>query len=90
MLLFILVYFLVKEALLAGKTSALHTLHQITLAMAALSALVLIVQLAMATTGGSLDNDALYRYTIGMSGNKGLSTNGLFFLLMLQGEQPLR
>lgn len=85
MLLFVLVYFLVKEALLAGETVALHTLHQITLALAALSALVLIVQLAMATTGGNLGNDALYQYTIGMSGNKGLASNSLFFLLMLLG-----
>lgn len=84
-LLLLLVYFLVKEALLADEAIALRTLHQIALALAALSALVLIVQLAMATTGGSLNNDALYRYTIGMSGNKGLATNSLFFLLMLLG-----
>ncbi|MCC6410873.1 MAG: O-antigen ligase family protein [Saprospiraceae bacterium] len=85
MLLLLLVYFLVKEALLAGETNTLHTLHQIALALAALTALVLMVQLAMATTGGSLDNNALYRYTIGMSGNKGLASNSLFFLAMLLG-----
>ena len=84
-LLFVLVYFLVKESLFASEILALRTLHQIALILAALSVLVLGVQLALASTGGGLDNDALYRYTIGMSGNKGLASNSLFFLLMLLG-----
>lgn len=82
-LLLLLSYALFRQALLRNEERTLQTLGRATIVLTVVVASILTVQLGQALTVSGLRNDPLYDYATGVFGNKGLATDFLFFLLIL-------
>lgn len=83
-LLLFVVYWFLRQALWVQSDMVQRTLAHITIGLTWIISSVLIVQLGMAIREKGLDNDTLYIYASGIFGNKGLASDFLFFLLVLQ------
>ena len=81
-LLLLAVYGLLRQAWLNDETQTRKTMAQITQALTLVLSVVLLIQVGMAVSEHGLDNQHLYDYASGVSGNKGLVSDFLFFLLV--------
>lgn len=77
------VYWFVRQALHRNEDMARRELGRITKVITLLVGLVLFFQIGSAAINGGLDNETLYQYASGTSGNKSLAAEFLFFLLVL-------
>lgn len=82
-LLLFAVYWLVRQAFLYDAQQVRATLVRITAALTLVVSVLLILQFGVAIREHGLDNQRLYDYASGVFGNKGLATDFLFFLLIL-------
>lgn len=81
-LLFFVVYWLFRQALLRSENTVRQVLHQATLLLSWAVCALLLIQLVIAIKENGLSNDALYDYASAVYGNKSLATEFLFFLLV--------
>ncbi|MCC6462473.1 MAG: O-antigen ligase family protein [Saprospiraceae bacterium] len=77
------VYWLLRQALLHDEARTRRSLWQITVALTLVAGLLLLVQVGLALREHGLDNQHLYDYATGVFGNKGLASDFLFLLLIL-------
>lgn len=77
------VYWFVRQALHRNEDMARRVLGRIIRVITLIVGLVLFFQIGSAAINGGLDNETLYQYASGTSGNKSLAAEFLFFLLVL-------
>jgi tetratricopeptide (TPR) repeat protein len=77
------VYWLIRQALHRDEDRARRELKRITLIVTLVVFVVLYFQIYIALREGGLDNETLYQFASGISGNKSLAAEFLFFLLVL-------
>ncbi|MBK8969304.1 MAG: tetratricopeptide repeat protein [Saprospiraceae bacterium] len=82
-LLLFAVYWLVRQALLHNEAFFRKTMARVTQALTLVVSVLLLIQLGQAISEHGLDNQRLYDYADGVFGNKGLATDFVFFLLVL-------
>lgn len=89
-----LVYWLSRQALLRDETLVRQTLRTVFTLITWAICGILIVQVGIVVSKYGFNNEKLYDYTSGLSGNKSLAADFLFFLLifhvLLQRELPRR
>lgn len=76
-------YWLVRQGLLHSEALFRKTMALITQALTLVVSVLLLIQLGLAISEHGLDNQRLYDYADGVFGNKGLATDFVFFLLIL-------
>ena len=81
-LLLCVVYWLVRQALICDEGATRRTLRQATTLLTFAVCGILLAQLAMAATQHGLDNEKLYNLDWFLFGNKSLTAEFLFFLLI--------
>ncbi|HRI59269.1 MAG TPA: O-antigen ligase family protein, partial [Saprospiraceae bacterium] len=81
-LLLFVAYWLVRQALICDEGATRRTLRQATTLLTFSVCGILLVQLAMAATQHGLDNEKLYNLDWFLFGNKSLTAEFLFFLLI--------
>lgn len=81
-LLFLVVYGFVRQALRFDEPLVRSALFRITNALTLVVSVLIFVQIGLAFLEYGLDNQRLYAYASGVFGNKGLATDFLFFLLV--------
>ncbi|MBK6933158.1 MAG: tetratricopeptide repeat protein [Saprospirales bacterium] len=77
------VYWLLRQAFHYDEGQQRHTLLRITQVLTLVVSVLLLIQVGMAYAEHGLDNQHLYDYASGVFGNKGLASDFLFFLLVL-------
>lgn len=81
-LLLFLSYWLLRQALHVDEAATRRTMAQATMGLTFIAGSLVAAPLAYAALRFGLDNEVLYDYASGVSGNKGLASDFLFFLLV--------
>jgi O-antigen ligase len=82
-LLLFVAYWLFRQAFSWDMVASKQILGKITTTLTWVVSVIIIAQLGMAVSEKGLDNEALYAYASGVFGNKGLASDFLFFLVVL-------
>jgi O-antigen ligase len=76
------VYWLMRAGLRSSEAVIRPALARATVSLTWVTSAVLLIQIGLALGQSGLDNEALYASASGLSGNKGLASDFLFFLLI--------